>query len=125
MDEAIHRLQQAPASDQLRASMVRATRVVVQQAAVKAVKRQLQAQGRKVAHFAHREIVAMAKDYIAQHPELVIEARETALRWCAEGVFGKQAARSVQHLRDMSKEERPATQVLLLNETHAQNGAVR
>jgi hypothetical protein len=42
MDEAIHRLQQAPASDQLRASMARATRVVAQQAAVKEVKRQLQ-----------------------------------------------------------------------------------
>jgi hypothetical protein len=37
MDEAIHRLQQAAASDQLRASMARATRVVAQQAAVKEV----------------------------------------------------------------------------------------
>jgi hypothetical protein len=39
----------------------------------------------------------------------------------AEGFFGKAA----QNLRVMSKEERLATQGLLANETHAQNGAVK
>jgi hypothetical protein len=94
---------------------------VAQQAAVKAVKRQLQAQGRKVAHFAHREIVAMAKGYIAQHPDQ--RGERDCASWCAEGVFGKKVARSVQHLKDLHKEERAEPQALPLCEYRDRNGA--
>jgi hypothetical protein len=63
MDEAIHRLQQAPASDQLRASMARATRVVAQQAAVKEVKRQLQ----RVAK-AELQAYSLINKWLEKHP---------------------------------------------------------
>jgi hypothetical protein len=97
MVEATHRLQQAPATDQAqRASMSRAVMVLARQRAVREAKRRLQAQELKPAHYLHREVVAMAEAYITQHPELIAEARETALRWLAEGLFGKKAARSVQ-----------------------------
>ena len=63
--------------------------VLARRSAVKAVKRQFQAQGLKLHRMAHREIVAAANDYLANHPELIAEAKETVLRWQAEGVFGK------------------------------------
>jgi hypothetical protein len=128
MDEATHRLQQAPASDQIRASMARAVRVLARQAAIKEAKRQLAARGLKPAHYLHREIVVMAEEMMLadaqRRAKIIAEAKAIVARWEAEGYFKpKRAARSVQHLRVMSKEERPATQGLLLNETHAQNGA--
>ena len=68
-------------------------RVLARQRAIKAVKRQLQAEGRrKVCQIVHREIVAMANEYLAAHPELVAEARPIIKRWRAEGFFGKRAA---------------------------------
>jgi 7-keto-8-aminopelargonate synthetase-like enzyme len=39
-------------------------------------------------YMARGEIVVVANDYLANHPELVAEAKETVLRWCAEGMFG-------------------------------------
>jgi hypothetical protein len=36
-----------------------------------------------------RIIVAAADEYLAKHPELIAEAKETVLRWQAEGMFGK------------------------------------
>ena len=68
---------------------------VAEQRAIKEVKRQLQAQGLKLSGFCRREIVVMATKHLAEHPELIAEAKPTALRWFAEGVFGKKAARSV------------------------------
>jgi hypothetical protein len=65
----------------------------------------------------------MAKDYLAAHPELIAEARPIVEQWRREGVFGKRAA--AHNLQVMSKGERPAVQGLLLNETHAQNGAAK
>ena len=44
---------------------------------------------RKPQHFAMREIVALAKEYLAGHrAELIAEAKEIVERWRAEGVFG-------------------------------------
>ena len=83
MDEANHRLQQVPNQAQLRVVSV-AVMVLARQSAVKAVRRQFQAQGVKL----HREISAAANDYLANHPELIAEAKVTVLRWQAEGVFG-------------------------------------
>jgi hypothetical protein len=89
MDEATHRLQQAPNQAQLRTMSV-AVMVLAQRSATKAARRQFTAQGVKLQRMAHREIVAAANDYLAKHrAELITEAKEIVDRWHAEGVFGK------------------------------------
>jgi hypothetical protein len=76
----------------LRASMALATITLARQAAIKATKRQLQAQGLKVSHFPHRDIVAQAEAYFAEHrAELIAEAKTVVERWQREGFFGKRA----------------------------------
>jgi hypothetical protein len=88
MAEATQRLHQA----QVRASMGMAVKVLARQAAIKATKRQLQAQGLKPTHFSHRDLVIRAEQYLAEHrEELIAEAREIVARWQAEGFFGKRA----------------------------------
>ena len=42
---------------------------------------------------ARREIVALAKDYLAVHPELIAEAKPIVEQWRKEGFFGKKVAR--------------------------------
>jgi hypothetical protein len=75
---------------QVRASMGMAVNVLARQAAIKATKRQLQAQGLKPTHFPHRDLVIRAEQYLAEHrEELIAEAREIVARWQAAGVFGK------------------------------------
>jgi Copper resistance protein ScsC N-terminal domain len=46
-------------------------------AAIKAVKREIQARGLRVSSVAQRVIVAAARDYLRDHPELIEEAAET------------------------------------------------
>jgi len=53
-------------------------RVLTRQQAIKAVKRQRQAREIKPQQVVHKIIVAAANDYVAEHPELVAEAKETA-----------------------------------------------
>jgi hypothetical protein len=106
MAEANHRLQHAPASDQLRATMSRAVVVLAQQRAVKEAKAQLRDRGLKPQHYSHREIVALAEEYLAQHrEELIKEAKETILRWQAGGMFGPRGGASLQ---DPDREGREA-----------------
>jgi hypothetical protein len=50
---------------------------VARQAAIKAAKRAIQAQGGKPAHVELRIIVAAANIYLREHPELIEEAAET------------------------------------------------
>ncbi len=89
MVEALSILQQA----QIRAKMHMATYVLARQAAIKATKRQLQAQGLRVAHLSRREIIAAAEAYLDQHgAELIAEAKPVVERWRAEGFFGKRFA---------------------------------
>jgi hypothetical protein len=114
-------LQQA----QLHARLASAAVTLARQRAEIAVKHQLRARGLKVHSFAHREIVTLAKEYLAAHPELIAEARPLVERWRKEGFFGKRAALAAQNSEVMSKDESPATQGLLLNETRAQNGAAK
>jgi hypothetical protein len=38
----------------------------------------------------------MAKAYLSEHRELMVEARATLERWTLEGVFGKRAQRAVR-----------------------------
>ena len=88
MAEAILSLAQA----QLRASMGMAVNVLARQAALKAAKAKLQAQGFRPSHFSHRDLVIRAEAYLADHrEELVAEAKEIVERWRVEGFFGKRA----------------------------------
>ncbi len=63
MDEAIQNIPRQP-------SAVIAT--LARQAAIKAVKRQLQAQGIKLTNMSHREIVILAEEYLAQHRQTLL-----------------------------------------------------
>jgi hypothetical protein len=81
---------------QLRTRLHRATITLARQRAIKATKRQLQAQGLKPTHFSHRDLVIRAEEYLAQHhTELVAEAKQTVERWIAEGRFGKRPRAAV------------------------------
>ena len=84
---------QAERQAQLRARLAQAAVTLARQQAIKAVKRQLQAQGRrKLSQIAHREIVTLAREYLAEHPELIAEAKPIVEQWRLEGFFGKRAA---------------------------------
>ena len=50
---------------------------VARLAAINAVKRNMQAEGLKVAHVERRIIVSVARDYLCDHPELIEQATET------------------------------------------------
>jgi hypothetical protein len=92
MAEAVLSLAQA----QLRASMSLATNTLARQAAIKAAKRQLQAQGLRPSQFSHRELVLRADAYLAEHrEELIAEARRIVDRWQAEGFFGRTARKKM------------------------------
>ena len=115
---------QADRQAQLRARLSQAAITLARQQAEKAVKRQVQAEGRrKLSQIAHREIVALARDYLAEHPELIPEARPIIEQWRVEGFFGKRAALSVQNLQLMHSDPSLDPQALSLCETHERNGA--
>jgi hypothetical protein len=59
------------------ASMNAVVMMVAKQAAIKAVKGNMQAQGVKVVYVARRIIVAAANAYLTEHPELIEQAAET------------------------------------------------
>jgi uncharacterized protein YdiU (UPF0061 family) len=89
MAEATYTVQQAQVRARLRAAVM----TLARQAAIKATKYQLRAQGLRPSHFSHREIVVRAEAYLAEHrEELVAEAAETVARWQAEGFFGRRAS---------------------------------
>ncbi len=81
--------------DELEARRRRAVATVVQQGAIRAVKRQLQMRGLKPQYISRREIVAAPNEYLRDHPsiraELIAEAREIVDQWQAKGFFGKRA----------------------------------
>jgi hypothetical protein len=100
------------ADAQLRARMGVAVITLARQRATTRVKEQFRAQGLKIADMSHREIAVAAEEYLAEHPELIAEAKPIVLRWFADGVFGKRAARSVQNLRLSCNAPRPAAQAV-------------
>jgi hypothetical protein len=59
--------------------------------ATQAVKDTLRRKGEKVSSFPACEIAAMAEAYLAEHRELIVEAKATVERWTLEGVFGERA----------------------------------
>jgi hypothetical protein len=74
----------------LRASMSLATMTLARQAAMKAAKHQLSAQGLRPSQFSHRELTLRAEACLAAHrEELIADAKQIVARWQAAGVFGK------------------------------------
>jgi len=95
-------------------------RIAAQRKAIEAVKRQWRGQGRKVVDLCHREIVLMAEEYLAQHPELIAEAKPVVWKWFAQGMFGKRAARAAQSVRNP-----PQIRTLPASEAHDHRGIQR
>jgi len=91
MIETIPSLQQAA----LQARLAQAAITLAQHEAEKAVKQALKGQGLKPQYIARREIVTLAKEYLAAHPELIAEAKPVVEQWRSVGFFGKKAARDV------------------------------
>ena len=75
-------------SPQFRANISMAVRVLAQRSAIEIVNHHLRARG------LIWEIVALAHDYIAAHPEPIAEAKVTVEERRPECFFGKRAARS-------------------------------
>jgi hypothetical protein len=77
----IHRTPEFKMDEAIRSIPLQPRDVIVtlaKQAAIKAVKRELRAQGIELYQFAQREIVAMAREYLVRHRQrLVEEAAET------------------------------------------------
>jgi len=90
--------------------------------AIKAVKRQYQAQGLKPHHVAHREIVAAANEYLREHRELIPEAADVVERWRVDGFFGKRL-RDAQNLKLVCVEQSRAALGLRIHECQTQNGS--
>jgi hypothetical protein len=61
-----------------------------------AVKDAIRRKGEKVSAYSAADITTMARAYLAEHRELIVEARATAERWTLEGVFGKRAQRALR-----------------------------
>jgi hypothetical protein len=60
-----------------------------------AIKDAIRCKGEKVSSVPACEIAAMAKAYLAEHHELIADARATVERWTLEGVFDKRAQRAL------------------------------
>ena len=125
MDEAIQSLQQTPAPNKAQRRVAERMRMAVRVEAMRRAREEVKAQipreGRiRLSAVPAREITAQTEAYVLAHREILVEVRASVEQWRIEGYFGKAA----HNLRVMSKEEKPVTHGLLLNETHAQNGAV-
>jgi hypothetical protein len=70
-----------------------------------------------------KEIAVMADQLLMVEPErFVARAREVIAEWIVEDQ-AKARRKLERNLRVMSNSEVPANRAVLLNETHAQNGA--
>ncbi len=87
----------------------------------KAVKRQYQAKGLKVHHFARRDIVMAANEYLREHRELIAEAAVVVEQWRKEGFFGKRL-RDAQNLRLSCVAQSRTAQGFQIHECQTQNG---
>jgi hypothetical protein len=80
-------------SQSLRFSMTGAVMTLAQREAEKAVKQAIRDKGiRKVSQVKRSEIMAMAREYLAEHPELMEQMKPVIEQWRVEGFFGKRAA---------------------------------
>jgi hypothetical protein len=98
-------LQQSQRQAQLHARLARAAITLAHREADKAVKRGLAAKGIKLQLIPHREITAIAQAYLAQHPELIEEAKPIIEQWRREGFFGKRAAQAEHKSQHLSNSQ--------------------
>jgi hypothetical protein len=88
MVEANRSLQQAPTKAQLD-TMNAAVFTLAKREALKAIERQMHAEGLRLSHIPLKVIGEAATDYLAQHrSELIAGAKAIVERWNAEGRFG-------------------------------------
>ena len=86
---------------------------LARQAAIKAVKGQLQAQGLKLHHFAQRTIVAAADEYLAEHRQALVEEAAEKVRTspALRALYDREQRRRQQLLErisaNMHSERRP------------------
>jgi hypothetical protein len=77
----------------LRTRLHFAANTLALQAATKAIKARLQAEGLRQSQFLARELRARAEQYLADHrEELLKDASATVEQWRQSGFFGKRAA---------------------------------
>jgi hypothetical protein len=81
--------------------------VLARQAALKAVKHNLAAQGVRVAYMPHRELVAAAEVYLRDHPELFAEAGETVWTSPELRTLAERAERRLRGNRRLAKPHQP------------------
>jgi hypothetical protein len=112
---------------QVRASMSLATMTLARQAALKAAKAKLQAQGLRVSQFSRRELTLRAEACLAAHrEEPIAEAREIVERWQAEGMFGKRRGIHFTRRAKLMHKRRAIDQTAKsLCRTQAQNGEAK
>jgi hypothetical protein len=80
------------ALDRAQALRSLATNTLARQAAMKAAKAQLQAQGFRPTHLPRRELTLRAEACLAANREaFVADAQRVVAQWEAEGFFGKRA----------------------------------
>jgi hypothetical protein len=88
MDEASRSLLQAPTKAQLD-TMSAAVFTLAKREALKAIKRQMHAEGLRLSQIPLKVIGEAATEYLAQHrSELIADAKAIVERWNAEGRFG-------------------------------------
>jgi hypothetical protein len=73
---------------------ISAVKTLARLAAKRAVQANLRDQGIRLTTYPYAEVMRLAAEYLANHPELYVAAHERAKRMMAEGVFGKRAQRA-------------------------------
>ena len=92
MIEANPTIAQSRANQVLRFRMRGAVITLAQQQAEKIIKQSIKDAGRKPSQFKRREIAVLGREYLAQHPELIAQAKPVIEQLRIEGFFGKRAA---------------------------------
>jgi hypothetical protein len=73
---------------------ISAVKTLARLAAKRAVQNKLRDQGVRISVYPYADLMRLAHEYLAAHPELYQQALERANRMTAEGVFGKRAQRA-------------------------------
>jgi ribose 5-phosphate isomerase RpiB len=70
------------------------------------IKRQIKAQGHKLANYSARELALLAEDYFTAHSAALIEeAKPVVDHWLATGFFGKRAQRAFANIETNAQSE--------------------
>jgi hypothetical protein len=73
--------QQAMTRAEEKARLARvAVRVLAREAAKRQIKNQIRARGERISDYSNKDLTLRAEAMLATHPELIVEARETAAK---------------------------------------------